>query len=74
MDPNFMNTVEIYAETDPRQLLAACYVPKATSWRAAQALGRALCAIWRMDAVNAVILDEYGNTVERLIIKANSRK
>lgn len=60
--------VEFYGSSDPLDLIAAVDVPKdmARSW--ARQIGKLLCKMRGRDSLNAVLIDEYGNTIERLII------
>lgn len=60
--------VEFYAVLEPDRLLGAVDVPRKTGQDAARALGKAICRIRGMDAVNALLLDRDGNPVERMII------
>lgn len=61
-------TAEFYGTADPEELLAAVDVPAARSNECADAIGRLLCRIRRRDSVNALLIDERGNAVERLIV------
>ena len=63
-----LTCVEYYGTGDPLDLIAAVDVPKdmARSW--ARQIGRLLCKMRGRDSLNAVLIDEYGNTIERMII------
>lgn len=63
-----LTCVEYYGTGDPLDLIAAVDVPKdmARSW--ARQIGRLLCKARGRDSLNVVLIDEYGNTIERMII------
>lgn len=59
---------EFYAVQEPDRLLGAVDVPRKNWEKASQALGKMICRVRGMDSVNALILDGYGNPVERMLI------
>ena len=61
-------TAEYYSPTEPDRLLAAAYVPRKTAADSARIIGRAVCVALGTDAVNAVLLDSAGGTVEVLLV------
>lgn len=63
-----LTCVEYYGTVDPLDLIAAVDVPKdmARSW--ARQIGRLLCKMRGRDSLNAVLIDENGNTIERMIV------
>lgn len=61
-------TVEFYGETDPEELLGVADVPAARAVECARKMGELLCRIRKRNAVNAVLLSERGDLLERMIV------
>ena len=60
--------VEFYGSVDPLELLGAVDVPAEKARGHAIQIGRYLCKIRGRDAVNAVLLDERGETLGRMMV------
>jgi len=60
--------VEFYGAVDPLDLIAAVDAPKDSARIWARQIGRMLCKMRGRDSLNVVLLDEYGNTIERMIV------
>lgn len=63
-----LTCIEFYGSVDPRELLAAVDVPADKARGHAIKIGRYLCQIRARDAVNAVLLDERGETLGRMMV------
>lgn len=61
-------TAEYYSSREPDKLLAAADLPKKRAQDAAELVGKALCRAVGADSVNAILIDENGNAMERLLI------
>lgn len=63
-----LTCVEFYGTSDPLDLIGAVDLPAKNARAWARQIGRLLCKARGRDSLNAVLIDEYGNTIERLII------
>lgn len=61
-------TVEFYSTLDPEKLLGAVDLPRKRMLEGAEQVGRAICRATAADSVNAILIDENGNAVERMLI------
>lgn len=66
--PRDVVTVEYYSTLDPDRLLGAVDVPRKRMLDGAEQVGRAICRAVAADSVNAILIDENGNAVERMLI------
>ena len=59
---------EFYGTGDPLDLIAAVDLPAENAWAWARQIGRLICKARGRDSLNALLLDERGETIERMIV------
>lgn len=66
--PRDIVTVEFYSAIDPERLLGAVDLPRKRAEDGATAVGRAICKAVNADSLNAIMIAESGDVIERMLI------
>lgn len=61
-------TVEFYADPLHIRMLAAVVVPKARMQEQARAYGKLICKLNHLNSVDAELIDEDGETVDKIVV------